>query len=109
MGHFLDRKLIFWRPRGSILGTLGHHFGDPGVQAVTQQALGGPGVHFYRFYGHLGSLLGPTLATILWFSVIWGGKMGDSFQVHVFGDPGMEMMPECNGCVCYKHNKNNDV
>jgi len=21
--------------------------------------------------------------------------MGDCFQVHVFGDPGMEMMPEC--------------
>jgi hypothetical protein len=33
--------------------------------------------------------------------VIWGGKVGDSFQVHVFGDPGMEMMPECNGRLCY--------
>ena len=32
--------------------------------------------------------------------------MGDSFQVYVFGDTGMEMMPECNGCMCYKHNKN---
>ena len=32
--------------------------------------------------------------------------MGDSFQVHVFGDPGMEMMPECNGCMCYNHSKN---
>ena len=31
--------------------------------------------------------------------------MSDSFQVHVFGDPGMEMMPECNGCMCYKHSK----
>ena len=31
--------------------------------------------------------------------------MGDSFQVHVFGDPGMEMMPECNGCMCYKQKK----
>ena len=27
--------------------------------------------------------------------------MEDSFQVHVFGDPGMEMMPECSGCMCY--------
>ena len=31
--------------------------------------------------------------------------MGDSFQVHVFGDPGMEMMPECSGCMCYNHGK----
>jgi len=33
--------------------------------------------------------------------------MGDGFQVHVFGDPGMEMMPECSGCMCYIHSKNN--
>ena len=26
--------------------------------------------------------------------------MGDSFQVHVFIDPGMDMMPECSGCMC---------
>ena len=32
--------------------------------------------------------------------------MGDGFQVHVFGDPGMEMMPECSGCMCYNHCKN---
>ena len=31
--------------------------------------------------------------------------MRDSVQVHVFGDPGMEMMPESGGCMCYKHNK----
>jgi len=31
------------------LGTWDTIFGDPGVQGVTQQALGGPGVHFYRF------------------------------------------------------------
>ena len=54
----------------------------------------------------LGSLLRPTLGIILWFSVILGSKTGDSFQVHVFGDPGMEMMPECNDCMCYKHNRN---
>ena len=33
--------------------------------------------------------------------------MGDSFQVPVLGDLGMEMILECNGCMCYKHNKNN--
>ena len=32
--------------------------------------------------------------------------MGDSFQVHVFGDPGMEMMLECDGCMCINHRKN---
>ena len=25
--------------------------------------------------------------------------MGDSSQVHFFGDPGMEMMPECRGWI----------
>ena len=61
---------------------------------------------FIDFRVDLGSLLGPTLGTFFDFSVIWGGKMGDSFQVHVFGDPGMEIMLECSGCMCYKHTKN---
>ena len=63
------------------------------------------------FLSILGWILGVSW-DLLWvqfrdFSVIWGGKMGDSFQVHVFGDPGMEIMLECNGCMCYKHCKNN--
>ena len=33
--------------------------------------------------------------------------MGDRFQVLVLGDPGMEMMSESGGCMCYKHCKNN--
>ena len=33
-------------------------------------------------------------------SLIWGAKVGDSFQVHVFDDPGMELRPECGGCMC---------
>ena len=52
---------------------------------------------FIDFRMDLGSLLGPTSGTIQRFSVIWGDKKGDSFQVHVFGDPGIEMIPECNG------------
>ena len=40
-------------------------------------------------------------------SVSRGTKVGDGFQVHVFGDPGMEMMPECSGCMCLNHIKNN--
>ena len=39
-------------------------------------------------------------------SVIWGTKVGGSFQVHLFDDPGMEMMPECSGCMCLNHSKN---
>ena len=54
----------------------------------------------------LGSLLGLTLAPFCCFSVILDTKMGDSVQVHVFGDPGMEMMPECTGCLCLNHRKN---
>ena len=66
-----------------------------------------------RFLSILGWIWGaswdPLVAQFGDFSVIWGGKMGDSFQVHVFGDPGMEMMPECSGCMCYKRSKNNVV
>ena len=40
------------------------------------------------------------------FSVIWDAKMGGSFQVHVFSDPGMEMMLESDGWMCYNHSKN---
>ena len=54
----------------------------------------------------LGVSWGSVLAPFCDFSVIWGAQMGDCFQVRVFGDPGMEMMPECSGCMCYIHNKN---
>jgi len=37
----------------------------------------------------------PLGAPFCDFSVILDAKIGDSFQVHVFGNPGMEMMPEC--------------
>ena len=57
------------------------------------------------FRVHSGSLLEPTLAFFCGFSVILDTKMGDSFQVHVFGDPVMEMMPECSGCRCLNHGK----
>ena len=36
---------------------------------------------------------------------MWGAKVGDGFQVHVLGDPEMEMMPECSACLCYKRCK----
>ena len=37
--------------------------------------------------------------------MIWDVKLGDSSQVHFFGDPGMEMMLECRGWMCLNHNK----
>ena len=55
---------------------------------------------FIDFRLHFGSLLGLTLVTIVRFSLIWDVKVGDSFQVHFLGDPGMEMMPECRGWMC---------
>ena len=55
---------------------------------------------FIDFRVHLGTLLGPTLETFLRFSVILNAKMGHSFQVHVFSDPGMEMMLKSNGWMC---------
>ena len=61
---------------------------------------------FIDFRVHLGSLLGVILETFLRFVYDLGAKMGDCFQVYVFGDPGMEMIPECNGCMCYNQNKN---
>ena len=64
----------------------------------------------YSFLLILGCLWGvsrgPLWRHVCDFSLIWGVEMGDGFQVHVFSDPGMEMMPGCRGCMCYKHTKN---
>ena len=38
--------------------------------------------------------------------MIWGAKVGDSFQVHAFYDAGVEMLLESSGCMCIKHAKN---
>jgi hypothetical protein len=62
---------------------------------------------FIDFSGILGVSWDPLWAAFCDFSVIWGAKMGNSFQVRVFGVPGMEMMLGCSGCMCYKHSKNN--
>ena len=86
-------------------GVLSDHFGGPGATGTPNRHLEVPLSISTDFRIHSGSLLGPTLAPFCCFCVIAGTKMGDSFQVHVFGDPGMEMMPECIGCMCYKHNK----
>ena len=105
MGHLLYVKLLFWRPWGSILGTrdtilviLGSR-GTPNGHTEAQMSI------FIDFRLDLGSLLGLTLAPFCCFSVILDTKMGDKVQVHVFGDPGMEMMPECTGCMCLNHCK----
>ena len=59
-----------------------------------------------NFRVHYGSLLGDTLETFCDFSMILGAKVGDSFQDHVFGDPGMDMIPDCTGCMFLNHRKN---
>ena len=47
LGWFWVSKMLLWEQWGIDFGTPEHHFGDPGIQGVTQQALRGPGVHFY--------------------------------------------------------------
>ena len=87
MDHFLYPKLSFWRPRGSFLGArdtilvvLGST-GTPNEHTETQMSI------FIDFRVDLGSPLGPTLGPFCCFSVILNTEMGDSVQVHVFGDP----------------------
>ena len=73
----------------------------------------------------LGSLLGPHWRHFSNFLLIWSVKMGEGFQIHffcdcsvfldarmgdwfqvpVFSDAGMEMMLECDGCMCLNHSK----
>ena len=83
----------------TILVILGSR-GTPNGHTEAQMSI------FIDFRVHLGSLLGPTLGIFFDFSVIVRAKMGGCFPVHVFGDPGVEMMPECRGCMCYNHSKN---
>ena len=73
--------------RGVILGSRGTPNGHTDVQMSV----------FIDFRVDLGTLLGLTLDTFLRFSVIRDVQMEDSFQVHVFSDPGMEMMPASDG------------
>ena len=80
---------------------------------VIQDSKGTPTRHlevqesiFIDFKVHFGSLLGVKLETFLRFFCAWGSQMGDGFQVHVFDDPEVEMLPESGGCMCYNHNKN---
>jgi len=61
---------------------------------------------FLDFRVMLGVSWGPLWPPFCDFSVILGAKMGDSLQVHVFGDAGMELMPESSCCMCYERGKN---
>jgi len=58
------------------------------------------------FRGIWGASWGPLLAPFYDFPLILGIEMGDGFQFHVLGDPGMEATLECRGCMCYKHSQN---
>ena len=64
-----------------------------------------PNVLFYDFRVILGVSWDPLWAPFCDFPMILGARMGDWFQVHVFSDPWMEMMPDCRGCILYDHCK----
>ncbi len=85
-----------WDTIWVILGSRGTPNGHTEVQMSI----------FIDFRMHLGSVLGPTLDRFFDFSIILATKVRVSFQVHVFGDPVMEMMPECRVCMCLNHGKN---
>ena len=81
---------------------------------VIQGSKGSPNRHLevqVCFFIDFRNILGGPWES-LWvpfcdFSVTLGAQMTDCFQVHVFGDPGMEMMLDCGGCMWLNHSKYN--
>ena len=89
----------FFIPKIVILETFRQYFRTWGIMFVIMGSRGAPNGHIegqmsicIDFWIHFGSLLGLTLGTVGWFSVIWDVKVGGSFQVHLFGEQGMEMI-----------------
>ena len=79
MGHFLYPELLFWRPWCYISVSWV-------IILVVQGARGTPNGHlevqlsiFIDFRVHFGSLLGPTLETVLWFVCDLGYQSGRQF------------------------------
>ena len=107
MGVYLYLRLSFWRPSGCFLGAWGTILVIMGSRGTPNGHTEGQMSIFIDFRIHFGSLLGPTLGTIGWFSVILDVKVGDSFQIYFLCDPGMEMMPEFRGWMCLNHGKFN--
>ena len=71
--------------------------GTRDIILVIQGSRGSPNCHlevqvciFIDFRVILGVSWEPLWAPSCGFSVIWGARMGDWFQVHVFGDPGIQ-------------------
>ena len=89
-GSWINHVLGTWDTIFVIMGSTG----TPNGHTDAQMSI------FIDLRVDLRSLLGPTLITILRSSLIWDAKVGDSLQVYVFGDPGMEMLPECRGWMC---------
>ena len=107
MGHFFRLRLVFWSPWAAFLRTWDTILVVLGSRETPNGHTDAQMSVFNDFWSDLGTLLEHTLGTIFWFSVIWGGELGESFQVHVFRAPRMEMMPECNDWMCHNHCKNN--
>ena len=110
----LKAKGVLLLPKPPMFYTSELPFGCLGHLLVILGSRGTPNGHteaqmsvFIDFFLDLGSLLGLTVATFCRFSVIWDDRKEHSFQVHDFGGRGMEIMLECNGCMCYNHRKYN--
>ena len=106
-GYCCYLNLLFWTPWSSflnpwdtILVILGSR-GTPNGHTEAQMSV------FIDFFLKFGSLSGPTLGTFSRVSVIWDDRKENSFQVHDFGGPGMEIIVECIGCMRHKQCKNN--
>jgi hypothetical protein len=80
--------------------------GAQGHPMDTQWTPWGPDLHFIDFRMIWGPSWDPLWSQFCDLSVIWGAKLADGWQVHLFDDLGVEMLPESNGCMCLNHSKN---
>ena len=89
-GRLLDcwteSKGVLLLPKPAIFDTsellfesLGHHFGDPGVQRDTQWTHWGPDVRFYRFFFEFGEPLGTNFGHIFLIFCDLGWQKGKQF------------------------------
>jgi len=102
MGHFLipqtfileTGRLPFWVPGTPFPVILGSE-GSPNRHLEVQVFI------FIDLSINSGLPWDSCWAPFCVFSVLWGAKRGARFQIHVSGDPGMEMLPACSCCRCY--------
>jgi len=79
-GSLFYIQLSFWRPWGSIFGTLGNTLVIQGSRGTPNGHIGVQVFIFIDFRVPFGGLLGPTLETCLWFFDDFGCLNGRRFQ-----------------------------